>query len=153
MSQAGISILIIHSDPGMREYLCERLPEAGLIPVCSDSIRCALEKIAERHVDAIVCDEQLKDGPGIELVERLKRCGTTSPLAMILSGNPGLSEISALARGVDLVFQKPFGLQDFIDGLQTLIKMPGEAPSSAESLNAQSVWSSTDSNRSSPHRA
>ena len=153
MGQGEVSVLVVNSDSGMREYLCELLPDAGVNPICSDSIRCALEKIAELHVDAIICDERLKDGFGIELVERLRRCGSKAPVAMLLSGNPGISEISALARGADLVFQKPFGLQDFIDGIQTLIGYADERIPSADSLNAQSAWSSTDSTRNSPHRA
>jgi DNA-binding response OmpR family regulator len=131
----------------MREYLCDQLSPLGFTAHCSDSIRCALKKISESEIDAVVCDETLKDGSGIELVERLKRCGSYIPTAILLSGNPDLSEISALARGAELVFQKPFGLQDFIDGLRSLAAQNSPVPS------AQNEWFSKDSNQNSPHRA
>ncbi len=145
MSQGHFTVLIVHSDREMREYLCEQLSPMGYNPQCSDSIRCALIKIADIGVDAIVCDETLKDGNGIELIERLKGLGSPIPTAILLSGNPNLSEISALARGAEVVFQKPFGLQDFVDGLRSLT---GQCP-----LNEQTEWSSRDSIQNSPHTA
>jgi DNA-binding response OmpR family regulator len=147
MGQDSFTVLIVNSDRGMREYLCEQLSPLGIKPECSDSIRCALKKIADIDVDAIVCDETLKDGVGIELIERLKRCGSNIPTAILLSGSPDLSEISALARGAEMVFQKPFGFSDFVDGIRALIGAP------TLGINVQSEWFSKDSNQNSPHRA
>jgi DNA-binding response OmpR family regulator len=147
MGEGSFTVLIVNSDPGMREYLCEQLSPMGIRPECSDSIRCALKKIADLDVDAIVCDETLKDGAGIELIERLKRCGSQIPTAILLSGSPDLSEISALARGAEMVFQKPFGLSDFVDGIRTLVGAPPLG------INARSEWFSKDSNQNYPHRA
>ena len=145
MSQGPVSVLIVHSDPEMRNYLCEQLSPMGYIPLCSDSIRCALKKVADFEIDVMICNDSLKDGNGIELIERMKALEIHIPTAILLSGRPALTEISALARGAELVFQKPFGLQDFIDGLRSLT---GQCP-----LNEQTEWSLRDSIQNSPHTA
>jgi|GEM_PF-4960498 len=150
MFEEKISVLIVNSNREMREYLCEQLPTSGFIPVCSDSIHCALKKLEQTDVEAIVCDETLKDGTAIELIERLRRCGIRTPFGILMSEQPKMSEIQILARGADLVFEKPFGLGDFVDGLRTLT---GLTPSPGLTINGQNAWSSTDSTRNSPHRA
>jgi len=147
MPQKNKSILIVNSDQSMRDYLCERLPFSGFKPVCSDSIRCALKKIAEFKVDAIICDETLKDGSGLDLIQRLRNCGQSVPVGLLISGAPDLTEISACAQGADLVFHKPFGLQDFVDGLHQLLKTNTTIPS------VQTAWFSRDNNQNFPHRA
>ena len=145
MSQGHFTVLIVNSDPGMRELLCEKVSLMGFSSQRSESIRCALKKIADLEVDAIVCDETLKDGNGIELIERLKALGSHIPTAILLSGNPNLSEISALARGAEVAFQKPFGLQDFADGVRSLVQQ--------DHFNEQIEWSLRDNIQNSPHTA
>ena len=103
------------------------------------SIRDALLEIDEHSVDAIISDCKLADGSGLDLIRRVKGCGLEVPAALMIGRDPDLPEIVALAEGADTVFQKPFGIEDFIEGLRNLVAEtilptgPGRKPARPES--------------------
>ena len=112
--------LVVSSDAELRELLCESIDLSCGSAIGAGSVRDALLEIEEHPVDAIISDCKLKDGSGLDLIRRVKGCGLRIPSAIMIGRDPDLSEIVALAEGADTVFQKPFGITDFIEGLRNL---------------------------------
>jgi CheY-like chemotaxis protein len=119
-------VLIVDRDQAMLDMLTETLHLHGLVVLSAHSIREALAYVESQEVDAIVSDFRLQDGTGLEFIRILKRCGVEIPSGLMLSRDPDLSELSALAEGADLVFQKPFGLADFFEGVKILLEQTRE---------------------------
>jgi len=119
------TFLVVSSDPSLLELLSESIELGHGVAIAASSVKDALHEIEihegdEQKLDAIITDFKLLDGSGLDLIRKLKRCGITTPTALMIERDPDLSELAALAEGADLVFQKPFGIDDFLAGLQAL---------------------------------
>ena len=119
------TFLVVSSDPSLLELLTESIELGHATAISASTVMDALFAIetSEEHaqkIDAIISDFKLRDGSGLDLIRRLKRCGITTPTALMIGRDPDLSELATLAEGADLVFQKPFGIDDFLDGLKEL---------------------------------
>lgn len=94
----GKIILVVDRDPLMREIL-------------EDSLRL---------VDAVICEDYLERGTGIEVLERMKNCGLEIPFAIMTGSEPDLCRERVFKAGVSLIYEKPFGLDDFLEGVRVL---------------------------------
>ncbi|NDF15140.1 response regulator [bacterium] len=106
---SGKRILIITADGNFRDFL--------------------LTTLEDWEFDVILTDLRLSDGTGLDLTRKVRGCGLDTPIALMISCDPSFSEISAFAEGAQIVFQKPFGLKDLLEGLSELFKLTD--PSSA----------------------
>jgi DNA-binding response OmpR family regulator len=144
-SQPHQTYLIVSSDPSLLELLSESIELDHGNAIAVSSMKDALFAIEthekENHsFNAVVSDFNLVDGSGLDLIRRLKRCGITTPTGLMIGRDPNFTELAALAEGADLVFQKPFGVEDFLDGLRALSPPPSIEPQASTSLNGQIGW-------------
>jgi CheY-like chemotaxis protein len=71
--EAGRTVLVVEDDRFVRDAACEVLRESGFGVIAAESAASAQGCFffdAER-VDAVLCDEMLPDGSGVELCRRL----------------------------------------------------------------------------------
>lgn len=124
----GKIILVVDRDPLMREILEDslRLMEAEVHSAAT--IKAALEILASEHVDAVICEDYLERGSGVELLERMKNCGLETPLAIMTGSEPDLCRESLFKSGVSVIFEKPFGLDAFLEGVRLLTLSEPAAP-------------------------
>jgi DNA-binding response OmpR family regulator len=126
---SGKRILIITADGNFRDFLAEALAHGGAHTLSVQGIFEALTTLEDWEFDAILTDLRLSDGTGLDLTRKVRGCGLDTPIALMISCDPSFSEISAFAEGAQIVFQKPFGLKDLLEGLSELFKLTD--PSSA----------------------
>lgn len=115
------TFLVVDRDPLMREILRDTLDYAGAKTFCASDIKGALEIIEEHPIDVMITEYRLHFGTGLELIRRLENCGLHIPTALMLSSDLDVSLDTAFASGAKIVFMKPFGLNDFLDGMRLLI--------------------------------
>jgi two-component system phosphate regulon response regulator PhoB len=114
------TILIIDQDPLMREILSDALCLVHANSLEADGIREALELLANETVDAVICEDRLLPGTGLELLRRIKDCGLDLPFALMTGSELEIENETAFQAGVDIIFEKPFGLDDFLEGMRIL---------------------------------
>ena len=69
-------VLCIEDDPGTRELLVEVLEEAGFTVHAAEDGMSGIAAIAELRPDVILCDIDLPELSGFEVLERLRALGT-----------------------------------------------------------------------------
>jgi len=117
----GRSILVVDQDPLMREILEDSLNLLDCEVYCAGTIKDALEVLATESVDAVICEDQLEKGTGMELLMRMKNCELDIPFALMTGSEGELCRDSVFEAGVRIVFEKPFGLDDFLEGMRLVL--------------------------------
>lgn len=85
-----------------------------------NSLLSADEYLKKQQPLAVILDNKLPDGYGIDFIVYLKQRYPSIKIIMI-SGF-GLAREAALENGADLFFEKPFNLDDFNAGIDKLLK-------------------------------
>lgn len=99
-NRAGLRILLVDDDPAMARLVKEILRAHGFAPPTHVTTRAAALGAAAQ-ADVVLLDQQLPDGPGIDLLDTL-RTGARSPAVVLITahGNESLAA-RALRQGAD----------------------------------------------------
>jgi two-component system copper resistance phosphate regulon response regulator CusR len=122
-------LLVVEDDNTIREFLTRALAESGFrVDACSHAGQA--EKLALEGVhDALVVDLTLPDMDGLELIQRLRSQGVSSPV-LILSARRSVDErVLGLEKGGDDYMTKPFAVAELQARLRALLRRstPGQA--------------------------
>lgn len=84
----------------------------------------ALETVS---YDAVILDLGLPDGDGLQLLKKLRRGGSSTPV-MILTARDGVDDrVKGLDGGADDYLLKPFALEELVARIRALLRRPGGA--------------------------
>ena len=105
-----MKVLICENEEILITAIEFRLRKYGMSIVLAKSIRKALQQIQQERPRLVIVDEQLADGPGIDLIRQLRNDPPYADLPIILIAE--LENEEALQQGFDLQIQdfvtKPF---------------------------------------------
>lgn len=122
-------LLVVEDDNTIRDFLTRALAESGF-SVDSSSQGSQAEKMALEGVhDALIVDLTLPDMDGLELIQRLRAQGVTSPV-LILSARRSVDErVLGLERGGDDYMTKPFAVAELLARVRALLRRstPGQS--------------------------
>ena len=85
-----------------------------------NSLLSADEYLKKQQPLAVILDNKLPDGYGIDFIVYLKQ--RYPALKIIMISGFGLAREAALENGADLFFEKPFDLNEFNEGINKLLK-------------------------------
>jgi two-component system response regulator AtoC len=100
-------ILIIDDEPALREILASVIAEAGHEVDQAATCAEARGKLARRNVDVALCDIQLPDGNGIDLVRESKAAGVQTSFIMVTAFGSMETAVEALRAGAEDFVSKP----------------------------------------------
>ena len=131
MSIAHASILVVDDEPGIQRALVQILVPMGYDVCVADSARSALELLAHRWVDIVLCDLRLEGCSGLDMQKALRARTTAIPAFVLMSGQAGPGDVAQAFRqgGADFV-QKPFTHQELRDTLDRVLALRGPRPES-----------------------
>jgi PAS domain S-box-containing protein len=104
---AGRRVLYVDDEPGLL-YLAKAILEQGEdleIDTEQDPLE-ALNRVASGNYDVIVCDYQMPEADGIELLKRLRARGDRTPFILFTGRGREEVAIQALNSGADFYMQK-----------------------------------------------
>jgi two-component system copper resistance phosphate regulon response regulator CusR len=115
-------LLVVEDDNTIREFLTRALVESGF-GVDASSLARQAEKLALEGVhDALIVDLTLPDMDGLELIQRLRAQGVSSPV-LILSARRSVDErVLGLERGGDDYMTKPFAVAELLARVRALLR-------------------------------
>jgi CheY-like chemotaxis protein len=113
MRLSGLTVLVVEDDIDNLELLASHVESEGALTLSAGSIAAALAMTAERRVDVALCDLELADGDGCDLVRQLRgRDGWDSMPAVALTG---YSDAKWRQKAADCGFNryavKPYSLE------------------------------------------
>lgn len=123
------TILIIDDEPQIRKFLRISLASQGFKVLEAETAEQGLGKSATLQPDLIVLDLGLPDQDGQEVLCTLREWSTTPVL--VLSARAGEDQkVRALDAGANDYMVKPFGIQEFLARVRSLLR---RSPSHANS--------------------
>jgi two-component system, chemotaxis family, CheB/CheR fusion protein len=122
MRLSGLTVLVVEDDADNLELLSSHVESEGAMALSAASIAAALSVSADCQVDIALCDLELADGDGCELVRQLrKRSGCENLPAVALTGySDERWRQKASACGFNRYAVKPFPLDQLTDWLVEL---------------------------------
>ncbi len=111
---AGSAVLIVDDDDDLRQVLVEEMTRLGYRTTQAGSAAAALDRIDE-HVDVLLCDVQLPDRSGHEVVVRFLR-RHPDLVAVYISG-ASRAQLDELVPPDSTLLSKPFTTGDLVAAL------------------------------------
>jgi len=107
-----LEILVIEDDPEMREVLVDDLRDAGHQLESAGDGQTALERIALKTFDLVVCDVQLPRVDGFTLMRKLRTESPSTDVILMTAFAEVSQAVSALKEGATDYLIKPFSLDE-----------------------------------------
>ncbi|MFQ4149409.1 response regulator transcription factor [Arthrobacter sp. LAPM80] len=116
------SVLVVEDDAALASLLRELLEGEGYTVVTAHDGQRALHEGLSRPFDVIVMDRGLPAIEGLDVLERLRRKGVTTP-ALVLSAlsNPA-DRVEGLDRGAEDYLGKPFDIDELLARIRSLLR-------------------------------
>jgi DNA-binding NtrC family response regulator len=115
-------VLIVDDEPLIRETLSEYLGQEGFAVTCCANGREALDQAAEQEHQIVLCDVQLPDTEGLELLDRLLQISPESSVLLITAYATVESAIQAFQRGAHDYLMKPLLLDEVLAKIRRLLE-------------------------------
>jgi DNA-binding NtrC family response regulator len=108
-------ILVTDDDTTCRDSIQKILEREGHVVEGAADVSHALEAMAHRHFDLIVCDYRMPGRSGLEFLEELRRMDSGVPVLMISAFADAQTEAEAKRLGAEDLLRKPFRRQELVD--------------------------------------
>jgi PAS domain S-box-containing protein len=107
-----VSVLLVESDPTIRDMVRDRLAPFGIQVVTSASVAEAIHVVANVGYDVVIVELELPDGSGLAVLDELERCGSNAYVVALSNDDATASRTLTLDRGADEYIVKPFHLRE-----------------------------------------
>ncbi len=108
------NILIIDDDPMVRNAFAAFLSEVGFNIHMAADLAEARKSIAERSYEAVIIDQLLPDGSGIDLVKELRSVSPDVAIVVITGAADVPLAVKAMQEGADNFLPKPVSLDSLL---------------------------------------
>ena len=127
------SLLVLDDEESIRMLLTEGLTAQGMIVDCAATMEEALERVARRSYDVLLCDLNLSGrgavSSGEEAAARILSTAARKPAVIYMTGALVETREGAAIAGEPRRLQKPFRILDVLAVLQEILSaVPAETP-------------------------
>jgi AraC-like DNA-binding protein len=123
LAATDVTALIIEDNDELRQFLEQKLRPHFQVSTAADGAS-GQRLAAETLPDVIVCDVNLPELSGLEVVTQLKSDWRTShiPLVLLTARNAPEQQVAGVQAGADLYLTKPFNPTFLLESLRTLLR-------------------------------
>jgi DNA-binding NtrC family response regulator len=114
-------ILLVDDDDWIRDSMSICLGCEGCRVTTAESAQAGLRILRQGGVDILICDYQLPDRDGLELIREAKRLSPKIPMILITAFGSRELYKQAAAIGVDIFIDKPFNSQTIEHAIVNLL--------------------------------
>ncbi|MDA8098091.1 MAG: sigma-54 dependent transcriptional regulator [Nitrospiraceae bacterium] len=105
-------ILVIDDEQPILELFSKFLSRQGYAVEVAESLASARTALANREFHAVIIDQHLSDGKGIELIDEIRSSSPTAAIVMITGQAEVSLAVEAMQHGADNFLTKPVRLND-----------------------------------------
>ena len=128
-------VLVIDDDPDIRGLVAELLTRAGLTVEQASDGRAGLRAFHQSPPDLVVLDVSMPDLDGWQTLERIRDLSDV-PVMMLTARGAELERVRGLQAGADDYVVKPFGRQELLARVQSLLRRAGSRAAEARDTYA-----------------
>jgi DNA-binding NtrC family response regulator len=120
----GYNVLVVDDENGVCQIVQRMLSDKQYQVQTSQSVADALRAIEQKPFDAYVMDDNLLDGSGLDVAERIRSKGSEAPI-ILMSGYDG-SSVASRAEKIRIFefLQKPFSRDMICNAVKKAIGLP-----------------------------
>jgi DNA-binding response OmpR family regulator len=118
------SVLVVDDDPDVRALVTTLLGRAGYLMSEAENGRDALKALYGQRPDLVVLDVNMPDLDGWGTLERIRELSDV-PVIMLSARGEELEKVRALRAGADDYVTKPFGRQELLARVETVLRRAG----------------------------
>jgi len=129
-SDIDAKILIVEDEAGLATTLRDRLRKEGYtVSVARDGIS-GFEAAGREAFDLVILDLMLPGRDGLEVCQKLRERGSTTPILMLTARRQTMDKVVGLRTGADDYLTKPFHMVELLARVGALLRRagPGKAP-------------------------
>jgi DNA-binding response OmpR family regulator len=116
------AILVIEDDPSLTFVLKDSLEFEGHTAVTVSNGALGLQKILELRPDLVILDVMLPETNGIQVCRALRERGDKTPVILLTARSQEAEKVQGLDAGADDYVTKPFGVQELMARIRTLLR-------------------------------
>ena len=115
------SVLVVDDDPDVRALVSTLLGRAGYLITEAPDGRAALKALYDQRPDLVVLDVNMPDLDGWATLERIRDLSDV-PVVMLSARGEELEKVRALRAGADDYVTKPFGRQELLARVESVLR-------------------------------
>lgn len=116
------TILLVDDDPKLREVVGYALQREGHSVQAARDGAEALRVLASLQFDLLVVDVSMPEVDGLQLVQRLRAGGSTTPVLFLSARSDEVDRILGLEIGGDDYVTKPFSTRELVTRVKVLLR-------------------------------
>ena len=118
----ALPLLVVEDDPAILELLEEELADAGYATLTATSAEQALATLSHSEVALVISDVRLPGISGMQLLERLRREGSSVGFIVITAFGTIDQAVEALKQGADDFLTKPLDLEGLREAVYRVLE-------------------------------
>jgi two-component system OmpR family response regulator len=124
----GVCVLVVDDEDYITDLIAVGLRFVGFEVDTAADGREALAKVALLQPDLVVLDISMPGIDGLEVVERLRRDGVTTPVIFLTARDAPAHRVKGLHLGADDYVTKPFSLEELLARIEAVLRRvsPGD---------------------------
>ncbi len=122
-------ILLVDDDAWIRDSMSVCLSCEGCRVTTAETAQQGLTLLRQGGVDILICDYQLPDRDGLEMLREAKSVAPETPMILITAFGSRQLYAQAAGIGVDIFIDKPFNSQTIEHAIIRLLEDPPKGPS------------------------
>ncbi len=125
----GARILVVDDEPQIRRSLQVNLEQSGYAVETVETGEGALRSFLNRRPDVVILDLIMSGMGGVEVVRRIRESSTV-PIIVLSAMGEEARKVEALELGADDYMTKPFGMDELLARIRSLLRRAAGAHSS-----------------------
>ena len=125
----GARILVVDDEPQIRRSLQVNLEQSGYAVETVETGESALSSFLNRRPDVVILDLIMPGMGGVEVVRRIRESSTV-PIIVLSAMGEETRKVEALELGADDYMTKPFGMDELLARIRSLLRRAAGAHSS-----------------------
>lgn len=123
----GVRVLVAEDDESLGDVLARGLREQGYVVDLVRNGETAANYVRVYSYELVVLDWRMPGLSGLDLLTRLRRAGTSTPVLMLTARDTPADRVTGLDAGADDYLVKPFDFGELLARLRALQRRPGVA--------------------------
>ncbi|MDD5085151.1 MAG: response regulator, partial [Candidatus Omnitrophica bacterium] len=120
-NQNGLRVLIVDDEKSIRKFLYVSLSSYGYNVSEVQNGKEALEEVTGFRPDVIILDLGLPDIDGVKVIEEIRKHSQV-PIIILSIRDRQENKVEALDRGADDYLTKPFGVEELLARLRSVLR-------------------------------
>src|SRR3569623_1180196 len=121
----GIRILVVEDEAEIADFVVRGLREEGFTVEHSPDGQDGLHRISTESWEVILLDWWLPGIDGLQLLERFRQAGGTTPVLFLTARDAISDRVRGLDGGADDYLCKPFAFEELLARVRSLARRPG----------------------------